>query len=60
MCKEMILEPIAAGLVVAIINRFVINNAWLWQGCQAGVEDHDDSVSSYTTSVSSSDLVLHH
>jgi len=54
----MILEPIAAGLVVAIINKLVINNASLWQwGCQAEAEDHEDCAS-YTTSASS-DAVQH-
>ena len=33
----MLLEPIAAGLVVSIVNRLVINNNWLWEQlfCQA-------------------------
>ena len=54
----MILEPIVAGLAVAHINKFVINNASLWQwGCQAEAEDHEDCAS-YTTS-SSSDAVQH-
>ena len=54
----MILELIAAGLVVAILNKLVINNAWLWHwGCQAEAEDHEDCAS-YTASASS-DAVQH-
>ena len=54
----MVLEPIAAGLVVALVNKFVINNAWLWQqwGCQES-EDHEDCTSS--TSSAASDAVHH-
>ena len=55
----MILEPIAAGLVVALVNTFVINSNWLWErlGCQGEAEDREDCAS-YTTS-SSSDAVQH-
>ena len=55
----MILEPIAVGLVVAIVNKFVINNAWLWEqwGCQVEAEDHEECAS-YTTSASSD--AVHH
>ena len=59
----MILEQIAAGLTVALINKFVINSNWLWErlGCQAETEDREDCASS-TTSVTSatSDAVHHH
>ena len=50
----MILEPIAAGLAVALINKFVINNNWLWEqwGCQAESEDHEDCASSTTSAIS--------
>ena len=55
----MILEPIAAGLVVALINKMVINNKWLWEqwGCQAEAEDHEDCASSTTSATSD---VHHH
>ena len=55
----MILGPVAAGLVVALVNKFVINNNWLWErlGCQGEAEDHEDCAS-YTPS-SSSDAVQH-
>ena len=51
---QMILEPIAAGLTVALINKFVINNNWLWEqwGCQAESEDHEDCASSTTSAIS--------
>ena len=42
-----ILEPIGAGLTVALINKFIINNNWLWEnilGCHAKSTGHvDDS-----------------
>ena len=55
----MILEPIAAGLPVALINKFVINNNWLWEewGCQAETEDREDCASSTTSATSD---VHHH
>ena len=28
-----VLEPIGAGITVALINKFIINNNWLWQQC---------------------------
>ena len=61
---KMLLEPIAAGVVVSILNRLIINNNWLWEKllCQAETtEDHEDCASS-TTSVTSatSDAVHHH
>ncbi len=50
-----VLEPIGAGITVALINKFVINNNWLWQlclGCTAtnAYDDHEDDVSSTSTS----------
>jgi hypothetical protein len=50
----MILEPIAAGLAVALINKFVINNAWLWDqwNCRGELEDHEDCPSSTITATS--------
>jgi len=49
-----VLEPIGAGLVVALINKFIINNSSLWQLCMSGRvekqrEDADDHVSSTST-----------
>ena len=55
----MILEPIAAGLVVALFNKFVLNNPLLCQGCQAQAEDPEDCAS-YTTSASSDTVPPHH
>ena len=60
----MILEPIAAGLVVSIVNRLVINNNWLWGQlfCQAETVGEYEDCASSTTSVTSatSDVVHHH
>ena len=56
----MILEAIAVGLVVSLVNKFVINNNLLWErlGCQAEAEDHEDCASSTTSATS--DAVHHH
>jgi len=53
----MILEPVAAGLFVALVNKFVINNAWLWEqwGCQ---EDREEDGAS-STSTATSDAAHH-
>jgi hypothetical protein len=51
-----VLEPIGAGIAVALINKFIINNNWLWQtctGCRAEQgkthDDREDSISSTST-----------
>ena len=36
-----VFEPIGAGIVVALFNKFVINNHWLWQQCASGGGDRD-------------------
>ena len=55
----MILEPVAAGLFVALVNKFVIINAWLWEqwGCQESEDREEDGASS--TSTATSDAVHH-
>jgi nucleotidyltransferase/DNA polymerase involved in DNA repair len=57
-----VLEPIGAGITVALVNKFVINNNWLWQlclGCQASkVDEHEEDISS--TSTTASDTVEVH
>ena len=57
-----IFEPIGAGVTVAIINKFIINNNWLWQlclGCRAEqgqkYDEHEDAISS--TSATTADAV---
>ena len=55
------LEPISAGIVVALINRFIISNNNLFDHCKSGNEtiiEHDDSVSS--SSITSTDAIEIH
>ena len=54
-----IFEPIGAGVTVAIINKFIINNNWLWHfclGCRAEqgnkYDEHEDTISSTSTTTS--------
>jgi hypothetical protein len=59
-----IIEPIGAGLAVALINKFIINNPNLWVTiCGCGKphheESHEDS-SSNTTSVNDAEIHIHH
>ena len=51
-----VFEPIGAGVTVALINKFIINNNWLWStclGCKATptkkYDDREDTVSSAST-----------
>ena len=48
-----IVEPIGAGIIVALINKFIINNHGLWSlcsGCRDVKKDNDnDAVSSSST-----------
>ena len=59
-----VIEPIAAGLVVALINKFMINNPMIWInvcGCghEPREEPHEDASSS-TTSVNDVAATHHH
>jgi len=48
-----VLEPIGAGIAVALINKFIINNNYLWSLCSGSrpsKEDvHEDNISSTST-----------
>ena len=59
-----IIEPIGAGLIVALVNKFIINNEKLWSncGCDKPVvieEIHEDSSSS-ATSINDAAVHMHH
>ena len=60
-----ILEPIRAGLIVALVNKYIINNHHLWQYVCGTTEvpeaqkPQEDS-SSMTTSVSGAEVHVHH
>ena len=56
-----ILEPIGAGLIVALINRYIISNNNLFDYCTRANEtiiEHDDAVSS--SSISTTDAIEVH
>ena len=60
-----IIEPVGAGLLVAAINKFILNNPDLWAYiCGCGKPHHDEShedASSSTTTVNEAELVhVHH
>jgi len=57
-----VLEPIGAGITVALINKFIINNNWLWQlcmGCRADKADEHEQCTS-SSSISATDAVEIH
>jgi hypothetical protein len=59
-----VIEPIGAGLVVALINKFIINNKALWLIlCPEVVEKEDfehECTSSNTTSINDVEVHVHH
>ena len=62
-----IIEPIEAGLIVALINKLIINNHRLWEFWR-GVpkpeqkQEHEDTkdASSSTTSINDVEVHMHH
>ena len=48
-----VLEPIGAGIAVALINKFIINNNYLWSLCSGSrpneEDGHEDNISSTST-----------
>ena len=59
-----VIEPVGAGLIVALINKFIINNKDLWlflhpRGVEKEEHEHD-STSSNTTSVNEAEIHVHH
>jgi hypothetical protein len=52
-----ILEPVSAGLIVALINRYVIGKN-IFDSCMSKQEDDDESVSISTT-VSDASTIQH-
>ena len=56
-----ILEPIGAGIIVSLINRYIISNNHLLDYCKGTNEtviEHDDAVSS--SSITSTDAIEIH
>ena len=62
-----ILEAVGAGAAVAVINKFIINNNWLWNiflGCTAHPtkeynEDHECTSSSSTSTIDAIEIHTH-
>ena len=50
-----LLEPIGAGIIVALIHKFIINSSSLWDSCSNSIPhkqyEHEDGVSSTNTYV---------
>ena len=59
-----ILEPIGAGLIVALINKYIINNNKICEAiCEAKTEEPEiveEDSSSNTTSVNGASVHVHH
>jgi len=57
-----VLEPIGAGIAVALINKFIINNNYFWQFCtgcrDTKVDKHEECTAS--SSISTTDAVEIH
>ena len=58
------IEPIGAGLVVALVNKFTVNDPDLWLSiCGCGQPHHEEShedASSTTTSINDIEVHMHH
>ena len=58
-----ILEPIAAGIAVAMFNKYILNKldplGWCYQHC-CEKEEEEDCMSSTSTSVTSEACHIHH
>jgi hypothetical protein len=59
-----IFEPVGAGLIVSLINRFIVNNHSLWSFCYDVSHiylnnDNDDVSSNSTTTIDSVEVHAH-
>ena len=57
-----ILEPIEAGIIVALVNKYIINNHKLWEyvcGTQEVPEAHQPQEDASSTTTSMNDAVVH-
>ena len=59
-----LLEPVAAGIAVAIFNKYIINKldpfGWCYNHCCEKEEEEEDCVSSSSTSVTNDACHIHH
>ena len=51
-----ILEPTGAGIIVALVNKFIINNHGLWAYCSGPREDKTHEVDDGTSSSSTTTI----
>ena len=49
--------PIAAGIIVSLVNKYILNNSRLDACCQAETEEEADSESDDTTKIEMSDAL---
>ena len=63
-----ILEPVCAGIMVPLINKYLLNNlGGVWQSCSAEkiivdedeMDEEGESVSSANTTISDADIHVH-
>ena len=61
-----VLEPIGAGIAVALFNRFVLSG-WLWQQCTSGSgttttqrQDEDENCTSSSSTTTIDTVEVHH
>jgi hypothetical protein len=52
-----IIEPLTAGIIVSLINKYIIGRN-IFESCMAGQEEYNDSVS-ITTTVSDASSTQH-
>ena len=62
-----IIEPVGAGLIVALVNKLIINNPRLWEFWRGVPKpepepEHEDNkdASSSTTSINNVEVHMHH
>jgi hypothetical protein len=53
-----ILEPVSAGIIVALINRYIIGKN-IVESCMSKQEDDDDESMSISTTVSDASSIQH-
>ena len=51
-----IIEPVGAGIIVALINKFIINNHGLWAFCSGSREDKRHEADECTSSSSTTTI----
>jgi hypothetical protein len=53
-----IFEPVSAGIIVALINRYIIGKN-IFEACMSKQEDDDDESVSISTTVSDASTIQH-